>query len=253
MTECRLGVAITTYNRADLVVGLCGAIRLLTEAPCDLVVCDDGSADETPRALRELGETVIGGRNGGVARNKNRGIWYLLTKTKADIILLLDDDVVPNERGWDREWIRGVSNFGHLNFSFPLYRHHIVSGSATADDPALTPMICGCALGFTREALASVGFMDLRFGRYGHEHSDLSFRSLRAGFGGKQSEDGRDLFYVIDGCLTPLEAKSFSSAEDMQRNGELLLELGKDSIYRHAWRNDKERSAFLSEVEPLSA
>lgn len=247
----RLGIAITTYNRRDFVVGLCAAIRLFTESTYDLVVCDDGSSDGTVDALKNCGEIVIGGRNGGIARNKNRGLWYLLTQTRADSIILFDDDVVPDSAGWDLEWIKSTAKFGHVNFSFPLYREYIVSGSGKADDPGLTTQICGCALGFSRPAIASIGFMDLRFGRYGHEHSDLSFRALRAGFGGMRGENGADLFYVIDGGLRPLEAKSSGTPEEAQRNGELLAQFGRDQIYRHAWNNDVERTDFLSETVPL--
>lgn len=247
----RLGIAITTFNRRDIVTSVCAAIKLFTQTPYDLVICDDGSNDGTIDSLKMVGETVIGGKNGGIARNKNRGIWYLLTRTKADVILLLDDDVLPAGLGWEGEWLDGVARFGHVNLSYPLYRGHIVSGSATVDDPGLSPLICGCALAFSREVIASIGYMDLRFGRYGHEHSDLSFRALRAGFGGQKDECNRDLFYVIDGGLRTLDAQSSGTPEEAHRNAELLARLGSEPIYRHAWRDDNERAEFLSEVVPL--
>lgn len=246
----RLGIAITTYNRRNQVVGLSAAIRLLASTPIDLVICDDGSSDNTVKTLLSVGETVIGGRNGGIARNKNRGIWYLLNRTKADAILLLDDDVLPVIHGWEQEWLSAVEHYGHVNFSYPSYRHCVVSGSATAADPALATMICGCALAFSREVIASLGFMDPRFGRYGHEHSDLSFRAVRAGYGGFNA-NGETLFCVIDGGLEDHAGVSSGTHEDVERNGRLLAELGSDPIYRHAWRDDVERAEFLSELRPL--
>lgn len=248
----RLGIAITTFNRRDLVTGLCAAIRLFTKAPYDLVICDDGSSDGTVEVLKSLGETVIGGRNGGIARNKNRGIWYLLNQTHADVILLLDDDVVPGGWEWERDWIDASIAFGHVNYPLPHRRENGVIYTAAA--PALVELIRGCALAFSRGALTSIGFMDPRFGRYGHEHSDLSFRAVHAGFGGHvRTINGQEhtLFYVVDGGLTVRAAESSGTSEERAANLKLLGALRKEQIYRHAWRDDTERAEFLSEITPL--
>lgn len=248
-----VGIAITTFNRSDLVADLVTAIRATVDTPIEIVICDDGSSDDTVAMLRARGERVVTGRNRGIAWNKNRGIFYLLHKTKCDIILLLDDDVVPSGPGWLAQWIEAAQRFGHINYSFPDYRFLLLGGEGTAAIPGLTHTIGGCALAFRRDVLASLGYMDLRFGRYGHEHSDLSIRAVRAGHGGLCiSEDGSNpytVFFVIDGGLTSRAAPSTGTQAEIDANGPLLIALSQEQLYRHAWRDDAERKELLAEMD----
>ncbi len=66
----RLGIAITTFNRRELVLELVAKIRAMTASPLDLVICDDGSNDGTVEAFRAQGEVVVGGANRGVPGTK---------------------------------------------------------------------------------------------------------------------------------------------------------------------------------------
>jgi glycosyltransferase involved in cell wall biosynthesis len=251
MPLLNIGIAITTYNRCDLVSELVSSIRVSTGAPFNIVICDDGSTDNTVLRLREFGETVITGKNHGIAWNKNRGIFYLMHMAKSDVILLLDDDVLPVHYGWENEWMEAAQRFGHVNYSLPDYRHTLIAGECTSTTPGLTEMICGCALAFRHDVLASLGYMDPRFGRYGHEHSDLSIRAVRAGHGGLLVTEGdaqRMMFYVIDGGLSSRQAPTTGTPDEVSANGHLLALVANDSIYRHAWRDDMERAELLSEI-----
>ncbi|OYV99486.1 MAG: hypothetical protein B7Z58_18630 [Acidiphilium sp. 37-64-53] len=147
----RLGIAITTYNRCEMVVSLCAAIKLFTSAPYDLVICDDGSSDRTVATLRGLGETVIAAPNKGVARNKNRGIWYLLTKTTSDQIILLDDDVNIKCHSWDIDWRHAVQRFGHINYFISDFSRFIVEGDGTGSSPVLTSHLSGAVICFRKD------------------------------------------------------------------------------------------------------
>lgn len=248
----RLGIAITTYNRREMVINQIAKIRELTTSSFELVICDDGSTDGTRELLEAQKEHVVTGANLGIAWNKNRGIFYLLHVMCCDVILLLDDDILPINVGWEREWIDAATRWGHVNQAHPAFRNTIVSGRLTAAEPGLASMIPGWALAFSRTAIAEIGYFDLRFGRYGHEHSDMSFRALRAGHGGITISDSnapRALFYVIDGGLEGVTSVTSGTNADLEKNAKLLTLLGKDQIYRHAWRNDSERELFLSEVK----
>ncbi|MCU4161323.1 glycosyltransferase [Acidiphilium sp. AL] len=250
-TGPRLGIAITTFNRREMVLDLVHTIRRLATAPYDLVICDDGSTDGTVEALRAEGETVIAGSNRGIAWNKNRGLFYLLNVARSDVILLMDDDVIPTSRGWQNEWIEAGWAYGHVNNSPPEFRSSIVAGSECAADPGLATAISGWAFAYSRIALAAIGFLDLRFGRYGHEHSDLSFRAVRAGFGGMIFPNGNGTmtyFYVIEGGLAARPAPSSGTQAELETNARLLSELGSEPIYRHAWRTDDEMKVFLGEI-----
>ncbi len=248
----RLGIAITTFNRRAMVVDLVAKIISLTKNPYDLVVCDDGSTDGTVDALRTMGVRVIGGINRGIAWNKNRGIYYLLNVSKCDVVLLLDDDVTPAVAGWESEWIEAAWRYGHANYALPAFQSLVVSGSLSADDPGLATAIPGCALAFSSLALSQIGYFDIRFGRYGHEHSDFSFRAMRAGYGGiivENAGGSNTFFYVISGGLTMVPSVTTGTQEDLDRNGRLLGELGREPIYRNAWLRDDLMDIFLREIE----
>jgi hypothetical protein len=251
MTEAlRFGIAITTFNRKDMLVRLVDALRRLTVAPFDLVVCDDGSSDGTGAAMAALGVKTIGVTNRGIAWNKNRGLYYLLNVKHCDVVLLLDDDIIPVNQGWEAAWIDAAWRYGHVNYALPAFRSSQVAGAGT--DPPLASMVPGVALGFSRVALAQIGYFDLRFGRYGHEHSDMSFRAVRAGFGGIRVQTGQagiTYLYVIDDGLEMLPAASSGTSEELERNNRLLSDISNDPVYRHAWPDDFTRNVFLGEID----
>ncbi|MDE8345865.1 MAG: glycosyltransferase family 2 protein [Acidocella sp.] len=245
------GIAITTFNRRDMVCNLVRAISALTTTPYELVVCDDGGTDGTAQLLADLGVRVISGENRGVAWNKNRGLCYLMHLTSCEVILLLDDDMMPVLPGWEHEWIAAAQRFGHVNYALPAFADRMMAGALTAANPGITSMIPGCALGFARIALSQLGYFDPRFGHYGHEHSDISFRAVRAGFGGVelQSANPATGFFVINGGLELRASQTTGTPEDLARNGALLAALGAAPIYRHAWADDAQMRIFLGEIQ----
>lgn len=253
--QLRLGIAITTFNRRNVVLELIARIRKLTLSPFELVVCDDGSEDGTIEALRQKGEIVIGGTNRGIAWNKNRGLYYLLNVARCDVALLIDDDVMPTRLGWELPWVSATWRYGHVNLGHPSHPKTVLAGAGTVEEPGLATVISGWAFSCSRHALPQIGYLDLRFGRYGHEHSDFSFRAVRAGFGGVVIQDGarkQTLFFIIDGGLKTVPTVSSGTQEELAANGRLLAELGKDQVYRHAWRDDAQMQAFLAEMAAAS-
>jgi glycosyltransferase involved in cell wall biosynthesis len=91
------GVAICTYNRAKhlgLIIG-----KVLTSVPEDtrIVVCDDGSTDDTFEVVRQFPVKYFRGPNLGVAANKNRALYLL---QDCDYIAILEDDLYPTQMNW---------------------------------------------------------------------------------------------------------------------------------------------------------
>ncbi len=252
----RLGIAVTTYNRRDAIIDLVHRLERFTSVDYDLVISDDGSTDGTPETLSGARFDVIAGPNRGIAWNKNRGLFHLVNRTGADVIVLMDDDVLPRLHGWEQEWIEATLAFGHVNFAPAHLRHHVLTGACRAADPGITHIIGGQCLAFTRECLLNIGYFDPRFGKYGHEHSDVSFRCLRAGFGGVRRDNGPEpsaYFYVVDSGLELRDVPSNSDMDSLERNGALLASVARDPIYRLPWRSDDEMNAFLSDFPALSA
>ena len=248
----RLGIALTTYNRRDSLLDLLNRLERFTSVNYSLVIGDDGSTDGTADMLADTRVAVVSGRNKGIAWNKNRGLYHLMNFTAADILILMDDDVLPQVYGWEQEWIAASLAFGHVNY-LPLHlREHVLTGACRAADPGISHVVGGQCLGFTREALQHVGYFDPRFGRYGHEHSDMTFRCLRAGFGGVSRVGMSAYFYIIDSGLALRDIPSNVDLDSLARNARLLGEAGRDPIHRLPWRNDDEMADFLAEFPQVS-
>lgn len=246
----RLGIAVTTFNRAEMLRNHLSLIRSATASAHTLVVCDDGSSDETLASARDCGaDAIIAGVNRGIAWNKNRGLFYLHNYTDCDAYILLDDDVYPRQQGWDLEWVYAVRKYGHVNFCRDLSR--VRFGSMTARDPGLADQVAGACIGVSREAISRVGYFDTRFGRYGHEHSDFSFRLVREGLGGLVHQSRRGTchyFYVIEGGINERPGPSHVDLISLRENEALLLRSSLEDVYRSPWRSDEQRRLFLDEV-----
>lgn len=246
-----LGIAVTTYNRRAMVLEQVATLRRLTSVPFELIICDDGSTDGTAEALREVGVDVIGGVNRGVAWNKNRGLFYLTQHRRVGTVILLDDDAFPFLFGWEQEWLAACARFGHVNFIPPHYRGSLVGGEMNALRPGIGPTVGGMVIGQTSAALSCVGYMDVRFGRFGHEHSDFTSRFLRAGFGGFRYEKPTGTtkhYYLIEGGIKLLQNETNGTEHDLSENERLLGELVNDPIYRAPWRTDEQMHQFLSDM-----
>lgn len=86
----KFSVVITTYNRLDLLRRAIDSARRQT-LPCEVVVVDDCSSDETESYVRSLGDSVVYHRNQvnqGHAAAVNTGV----EKASGDWIKFLDDD-----------------------------------------------------------------------------------------------------------------------------------------------------------------
>jgi glycosyltransferase involved in cell wall biosynthesis len=233
-----------------MLTSLIAALHNRTSCSFDLVVCDDGSTDDTLQHFAADGVKVIGGTNRGIAWNKNRGLFYLREILACDIIILLDDDVLPVRHGWEQEWIEATIRYGHINF--PPFGTPIFSGSNLATDPGLSTKLGGVCLAFSREALSYVGYFDPRFKGYGHEHTDLTLRAIRAGFGGfiySDSNSSYPCFLSIDGGLVLLSSRSHYDETSVTDNQVVLEKSALQDIYRLPWRNHEEYEIFRSEIE----
>ncbi len=248
----RLGIAISTFNRRPMLLGLIDALQAQTSRDFDLVVCDDGSTDNTVAALRARGVPVIAGANRGIAWNKNRGLFYLREILGCDVILLLDDDVLPVRQGWERDWIAAVRKFGHINFLSDSGL--LLSGANSPEDPGVSGDLWGACVAFSRAASSYVGYFDTRFRGYGHEHTDLTMRAIRAGFGGfLVEEDGvtHHRFYAIEGGLKLLPSQSAIDKASVARNQPVWAESQAEPIFRNAWRTVEEYTLLRSELAAL--
>ncbi|MDI2091213.1 glycosyltransferase family 2 protein [Commensalibacter oyaizuii] len=247
----KLGIAITTLNRAECLLEQIRMIQKFSVSEYELIVCDDGSSDNTIDLLEKENISYISSENKGIAWNKNRGIYYLTNYTSVDAFILLDDDIYPTMYGWDIEWGKAAQLHGSVTFIIPEWKKHLAFGNCTACNPGLTPIIAGSSIAFSREAFPFVGYMDNRFGRYGHEHTDYSTRYVKAGFGGLIKNDKSILYAVVDSGLELIPIVSNGSTEEANRNEPILHRLSNEPLFRQPWFNDQQQQAFLSEFKDI--
>ena len=244
--SARLVIAITTFNRADLLDAQLEAVTRLTASPFEIVVCDDGSSDHTASVTRKWGVQRIGGANRGIAYNKNRGIFYGREIAGCSHLLLLDDDIVPVDQGWDLFWIDAIDRHGHVNYGAPDYDRFLVWGDKTPERPGLNSHVVGQCLGASRDALVRVGYMDTRFGRYGYEHIEYSWRMAKLGYGGV-IVDQQLLVLVIDGGLERRHAESSGGSQDIEANAQVYQRLRGEQVYRAPGHTPEIQAAFMAE------
>lgn len=88
----KVSVIIPTWNRAGTVASAVLSALRQTVLPLEILVCDDGSTDETERIVRELGDPRIkwlpGSRAGRPAVPRNRGV----AASEGEWLAFLDSD-----------------------------------------------------------------------------------------------------------------------------------------------------------------
>jgi glycosyltransferase involved in cell wall biosynthesis len=88
----RVSVIIPTWNRAGTVGNAVQSVLRQSFAPLEILVCDDGSTDDTERVVKEFGDSRIqwlpGSRAGRPAIPRNRGI----ALSKGEWLAFLDSD-----------------------------------------------------------------------------------------------------------------------------------------------------------------
>lgn len=235
----RLGIGITTFRRSKLLTHVLDGIIRHTRTPYKLIVADDGSQDETLDLLRARKIPHVAGPNRGIAWNKNRALFHLQEVAKCNVMILLEDDIMPRHDGWEVDWIRSVENWGHVNIGGNWFEHLLGSEPGTPDSPFVSTVLTGQCSGFSRAALKTVGYMDTRFGRYGYEHCEHSARMIRAGFGGIEGSPQK--FYLLKSDLQLLATDQSDYHSELDKNSGIFAEVSKDpTLYRQAWRSPEE-------------
>ncbi|MFE1600002.1 glycosyltransferase family 2 protein [Methylobacterium sp. ID0610] len=244
----RLGIGITTYNRAEALARTLERLAAHTRAPHAFFVADDGSQDDTLAVLRGRGVPHVTAANRGVAWNKNRALFYLHEVARCDVVILMEDDTFPQADAWEEPWIRAAVRFGHANLAGSWFAERFVGGEGTPEDPVLCSDISGQCIAFSRPALQAVGYMDTRFGRYGFEHCDHSERMREAGFGGRLDPP---VYYLIrsDLAVTCAHAPAADYTGELEKNSRVLAQLRLERrIHRPPWSGLGEMRLFLGEM-----
>jgi len=181
------GIALVTYNRSENIGQIIEA--LLKTKPIDsrLVVCDDGSTDDTNYVCSQFSNiTYIKGENKGVGANKNRA---LFTLQDCDFIAIIEDDLIPVEKGWFDDYLNasivtGIHHFCRVQEndknvpeSIPSFTEWMTSKNAT---PMYRESPRGDLTFITKKVIKKVGAFHPDFIGVGGAHGEFSNRVFKA-------------------------------------------------------------------------
>jgi glycosyltransferase involved in cell wall biosynthesis len=99
-SELPISVVIPAYNAAHFVAAAVASARAQTRPPCEVIVVDDGSTDDTAAVARAAGATVISQANAGPGSARNAGVRAAAGKW----IALLDADDTWHPEKLEAQW-----------------------------------------------------------------------------------------------------------------------------------------------------
>lgn len=180
------GVAICTYNRGRQLKELIERVIDTVPSGTKIVVCDDGSEDETPQVASEFKSILyVRGPNLGVAVNKNRALYTL---QDCAFICMLEDDLFPTESGWFERYqnvalATGIHHFCRVQDKIveetvPEFTEWLATKDFT---PTYGPSPRGDFTFITNQVLVRVGGFHSSFRGAGYSHGEWSGRVYKAG------------------------------------------------------------------------
>jgi glycosyltransferase involved in cell wall biosynthesis len=253
----RAAVIITTYNRPDALAAVLEGYAAQTAGRFELLVADDGSADDTRRLVQErarrspfpLRHVWQEDRGFRAAAARNRA----LAATEADYVIFSDGDCVPPprfvarhlalaERGWflagNRVLLSARFTRRVLDEAIPIHAWStarwlaawarrdvnralpllaLPDGGFRRRSPARWEGVKTCNLSAWRADLMRVNGFDESYSGWGLEDSDLVIRLLHAGVKHKSARFAAPVFH-----LWHAEHDRSRLAENRRRLDELL-------------------------------
>lgn len=223
-----IGIGITSHNRNDLVARTAAKIKQLTPN-AKIVIVDDAST----KPVNIPGFNVYRfNENVGIARAKNKCLELL---SDCDHIFLFDDDTYPIAADWYKPYVDSPEH--HLMYLFTSWASGVPVGDDAIifkdDEHTAHSHARGCMMYVDSKALATVGGMDVRYGKAMNEHLDWSIRMHNAGlstFRYMDVVDSEQLIYSMD-----QHQEVRTSIENRQQNNEgnkhLLEDAEKSSAF----------------------
>lgn len=216
MPLSKVGIAITTHNRPDVLRETLDAIAKYTPRQFPVVVVDDGS---TPPA-RPLAATMVRHTDPrGIPAAKNAGIAVLMDM-KVDHLILLDDDTRPSDHEWWVPYVQGEE---------PYYTYCWTRSASGVKVPKMDELYrdsnlvaytwsMGCLQYVHRVVIERVGGLNPVFGRGFEEHAEWAQRIHNAGFTSFVHQDHPKITgKVWAGDEHWAVARSFSSMRRVER------------------------------------
>ena len=243
---CKVSVVIPTYNRWEKLRRVLDGYRevSLPASDFEVIVCDDGSTDETPDRVRAFAATApyalrhLRQANSGPAKARNLG----LRAATAPVVVLTDDDCVPHPDLLARHLAstrQGVATIGYIDwhpeiavtpfmaFLSPGYRFNF----AQITDPEDATFRCFYTANVSvwRDDALALGGFDEHFPAAAYEDIELGYRLHRAGI--RLVYDELAIIYHLhemrlQGMLRSQIVNGESAAYAVRKHPDLAIEAG---------------------------
>lgn len=117
--------------------------------------------------------------NRGIARTKNKCIKAILD-AGCDIGFLSDDDI-QYFKGFDTAYSRKMESTRIPHFSYYVNKKDANIQMYGIDYIRQTPALNGCFITFTKQLIEDIGYFKIFPNKYGHEHSNFTYRAIHHG------------------------------------------------------------------------
>lgn len=203
-----ISIIIPNYNGAEHLKTCYDSLKKQSYGDFIVILCDNGSKDNSVAYTKEQfpeAAVIEIGYNSGFAKAVNEGIKYSINKTKADYILLLNNDIelapdflqtavdsfaqnpdvsmlaVKMLNYYDRTKIDDCGDFIKANGGSPFARGHGETDNGQYDKSEYIFGACAGAAFYKPEIFNSIGYFDETFFAY-FEDIDFSFRAQLRGY-----------------------------------------------------------------------
>lgn len=117
MTQLRFSIAMCTYNGSRFILEQLESIVNQSYPPCEVIICDDGSRDNTCELVEEFQEkypNLIKLYKNDINIGRNKNFSQAIGLCEGDIIALSDQDDVflPNKLEWIAKVLKSNLEFG---------------------------------------------------------------------------------------------------------------------------------------------
>lgn len=243
-----IGIGILSYNRLGTLKQLVESIKRYSDlSSTTVVISDDNSSD--PELLTYLDSLksdriiVLKNKNRlGIAGNTNR-IIQCLSRFKYGLIL--NDDVVVKDYGWEYFYFRAMEKTGYSHF---IHREPGIYGADKGTEIHAAGTVLhkiedkpqGAVLAYKTQIVNDIGYFDESYGIYGMEHVDWSTKVFEHSIqpSGFYDVKGSDLYFKLNKVTSSVENRV-----EHLRNAKVLFEKRSKTPVKHS---DK------SYVEPVS-
>lgn len=226
-----ISAIVCNYNGAAYLDGCLASLTAQNHPRFEVIVCDDGSTDDSVAIARRHPVRLLGLPHGGLARARNAGI----EAARGEVVAFLDADAEAEPHWLAQIWRLldrlGIEGTGGPNLPFPDagWQERTVSGAPGAAIPVVTPEgecthLAGCNMAFRRDTATRLGGFNPMF-TAAHDDVDFCARLLDSGARLALAPSACVRHHrrsSIAGYLRQQSGYGANSAQDIERHKEML-------------------------------